>query len=280
VNTTETRRAEAARRLSALQSKLQSARARIKEQRAKLGAEFRDVADGGDMPTSAQSGLAELVAERMTLAAMEAAATRAHRDAEQVAFARGIVLNRDAMQASMREYDAAVLDAEAKADAFVHSLNSVRDAADAIHSNLRALRGRNQMTAHGEVLAAQGAHAVADASGTMENPAGLQWFVNQHFAAVTRWWRAPRAMQFSRTCGGAMAALRSSFDELMGLHDLDPAALKQARLDIAADGAVPTPLSPLPEEEHGAEARGAAALEAFVRDTTDFDDSPAAGGKA
>lgn len=227
MNTTDTRLAEAQRRLESIQTKLSAVRRQLQQCREKLGADFAAVADGAEVPAAPQRELADLVAEEMTLASMEGAALKAVSAGQGVAFARGIAKNAQQMQRLLQRHRELSAATDQALDALAIAGTDMRENARQILGTFRALRARNTLTAKGVVS--------MDTAGLVAGNQ-LQWLIEGGLGYVARWWRAERRAPFLPNAIGAIAAYEADFSELMGLDAIEPAVLSAARADMANDG--------------------------------------------
>lgn len=232
MNSTETRLAEATRRLNALKDRHQVARSAAEAARTQAGSDFEAVADGAPVPTEEARLLAAMVAEELTLASMVQQAERALSDATDIAFARGVLEVAEQMQAILRTYEEAARKVDNAVQVLAIEGTAMGDAARQIVGKFRALRGRSTTIGDG-ILAIDW---------TALSHEQVHHLAQQALAYYTRWWRYDRAMPFMPGALGAIAPLTGQFAELMGLTALSNSARKSATADMAADGA-PLPVN-------------------------------------
>ena len=218
-----------------LELKLEAKQREIEALEQQAGLDYREVASGGNVPLAHSDQMIKLMAEERTLRAMLERARAVLERAKVRAFTRGVLAKADQMREFLRTRDQVGKQAEAKLAELADLLRTLQENGRQCLTAFRGLRGRNQQTDKGVVVTeiaalAQGSH--------------LQHLAMMDLQRRLEWWRYDLTPpyggpQFSVGIVDASAALRGEFDQLMGIHELEPGEIAAVRAEMAVAGAVP-----------------------------------------
>lgn len=212
--------------------KLEAKQREIEALEHQAGRDYREVSAGGDVPLQHSEQMARLMAEERTLRAMLERAQAVLERAKVRAFTRGVLTTADQMRGYLRARNQVGKQAQAKLAELADLLNALQENGRQCLNAFRGLRGRNTQTDKGVVVAEIGALAEG---GHLQHLAMMD--LNRRLG----WWQYDLVPpyggpEFSVGIAAASAALNGEFDQLMGIHELEPDEIAAVRAEMVAAG--------------------------------------------
>ena len=218
-----------------LKARIERKREEIAQLEQRAGDDYKAVAASDDAEVSLQhvDEIARAAAELRALEAMHRTAEAMLERSRNRAYTRARVdIIDDAssrIQALSNEFGPAI---EQALNAAIEPLSKFHEAGRQLVALYRSVRGRNTQGRSGVIVS-----SVVD----LNRQEHLQHLVNLHLHRTLGWWRYEMAPPygsptFGQAVQGICGAVSNEFDELLGLHDLDPAEVAAVRAEQRARG--------------------------------------------